>query len=95
MQSYSFGVFSAKRSEEAELLAFEWFPLIANYWRPGVVYAVDTPVRPTTPTGFAYKRLGGGTSDAEEPSWPTVLGGTVEDGSGSWECVAAASNGVS
>jgi hypothetical protein len=40
---------------------------------------------PTKWTGFAYVAQGNGTSGLTEPTWPTIAGGTVLDGSVTWK----------
>jgi len=46
-----------------------------------------TIVEPTTPNGFVYICTVAGTATGE-PTWPTVLGGTVTDGTVTWRCHA-------
>jgi len=45
-------------------------------------------VEPTTPNGFVYICTIAGSQAAAEPTWPTVLGGVVVDGSTTWRCHA-------
>lgn len=94
MRLVAFGVLDPKRSDETIPLRFDWFPLVAQFWEPGVIYAANAYVRPTSPTGFAYRRVANGLSGGAEPSWPTEPGLTVVDGDGDWECVIAGSNGL-
>lgn len=37
--------------------------------------------------GFQFKAISSGTTDASEPTWPTVLGGTVADGTVTWMAI--------
>ena len=94
--NHLFGTAAPKRSDESRLLWFEWYDLLAAFWRPGTVYALNAFVRPTTWTGFAYTRTGpaSSVSGGVEPAWPKELAGTVADGSGGWTAVEPSSNGV-
>lgn len=62
-------------------------------WATGIAKVAGNIVEPTTPNGFVYIALDAGTTDAAtEPTWPTVLGGTVIDNAGAsqitWRCHA-------
>ena len=50
--------------------------------------AVGTVIKPTAgkENGFVYECTTAGTGSATEPTWPTVLGDTVTDGSTVWTC---------
>lgn len=77
-------------SKPVELNLFRW---CANYWRANELFPNSETIRPAIATGFAYQSAGG-TSAAREPIWPKVLGATVLDGSVTWTCVAADTNGI-
>lgn len=79
----------AGRAVELEL-----FNKCANFWRPNEQYANGDFIRPNIATGFAYQATTG-TSGIREPRWPTTLAGTVTDGSVTWTCAAAGTNGLS
>lgn len=49
-------------------------------------YGLGDVVKPTSPNGYVYECTTEGTSGANEPSWPTSVGSTVEDGSVVWTC---------
>jgi hypothetical protein len=55
-------------------------------WTANTAYSLGTFVRPTTKNGFVYKCTTAGTSGSTEPSWSTVEGGTVTDGTVVWTC---------
>ena len=51
-------------------------------------------VRPSIPNGFSYECTVPGTTGAREPFWKTTIGETVRDGSVTWTCRAAETNGL-
>lgn len=56
-------------------------------------YTLGQLVTPVTPNGFAYECAAAGTSHASnEPTWPTVIGQTVTDGTVTWRCEGATSD---
>ncbi len=58
-------------------------------WAVSVAYALVDLVVPTTVNGYTYECTVAGTSDAAtEPTWPTVVGDTVVDGTVTWTCRA-------
>lgn len=69
------------------------FKYCANFWRANEQFGAAEYARPNRSTGFAYQSSGG-TSGEREPVWPTVLGGTVVNGSITWTAVAAGLNGL-
>jgi hypothetical protein len=64
---------------------------IANSW--GRAHAVSTAylvgdiVRPSTGNTYVYMASVAGTSAGSAPTWPTVIGATVTDGTVTWTCV--------
>lgn len=59
--------------------------VFARVWEPTNLYVKNRHVRPSTSTGFYYFAQADGISGAVEPTWPTILGGTVVDGTITWE----------
>jgi D-tyrosyl-tRNA(Tyr) deacylase len=58
-------------------------------------YAVGDRVTPLAPNGYAYECATAGTSHAStEPSWPTVVGKTVSDGTATWRCAGTVTDRV-
>jgi hypothetical protein len=70
------------------------FRYCASFWRPNEQYALNEYARPGRATGFAYQSTTAGTSGAREPTWPRTLGATITDGSVTWTCVVAETNGL-
>lgn len=64
-------------------------PSIAT-WTASTAYSVGTLVKPTTATGYKYECTTAGTSGATEPTWPTTINQTVNDGTVVWTCRSAA-----
>jgi hypothetical protein len=60
--------------------ADSWATARAN----STVYAVGDVVRPATPNGHLYKCIVAGTSGGSPPTFPTVAGQTVVDGTATW-----------
>jgi len=60
-------------------------------WEASTAYILGDYVWPTTFNGYRYVCTTAGTSGASEPTWPTTLGDTVNDGSVVWTCIALAS----
>ena len=66
----------------------------ANSWGTvhtvSTVFTVDYVVRPSSGNGFLYRCAVAGTSASSAPTWPTVIGQTVTDGTVTWECAGRA-----
>ena len=59
----------------------------AQVWTAETAYSVGDIVRPTVGNGHVYRCTAAGTTGASEPTWPTDIGATVEDGTATWaEC---------
>lgn len=57
-------------------------------WEATTAYGVGQQVVPTELNGFVYAATVAGTSDAGEPTWPFVIGGTVVDDGVTWEAIS-------
>ena len=60
---------------------------IAN-WTASTALSLGVSRRPTSPTGYRYQVTTAGTTAGTQPTWPTVIGSTVSNGSVVWTCVA-------
>ena len=56
-------------------------------WKPNTTYYPFQYVRPTTDNGFQYAAVDGGKSGSVEPTWPTTINATVDDGTIQWTAV--------
>lgn len=66
-------------------------PLTSSWttWAANTAYSLDALRVPTTANGYLYMCVTAGTSHAStEPTWVTVIGATVSDGTVTWKCVA-------
>lgn len=61
-------------------------PFQTPSWQASTTYSAGDKVEPTTPNGYYYKCITAGTSDIAEPTWPTTIGQTVNDGTCVWRC---------
>lgn len=63
--------------------------LTSQRWKANTTYAPYQVVQPTIDNNFQYIVIDGGQSGSIEPTWPTTIGLTVNDGSIEWKCVSA------
>jgi phage tail-like protein len=54
-------------------------------WDDITSYLVGDRIIPITSNGYFYECITAGDSDSGEPTWPTTIGATVEDGTVVWE----------
>lgn len=54
-------------------------------WAASAAHAVNDPVQPVTNNGHFYLCTVAGTAGTTEPTWPTTAGGTVTDGTVTWQ----------
>lgn len=81
---------------ESVPVVLDCFNLCATFWRANEQYSQGEFIRPNRATGFAYECTTGGTSGAREPTyWPTTIAATRTEGSVTWTCRSAVTNGIS
>jgi hypothetical protein len=56
----------------------------SNAWAPSTSYSAGYIIRPTTGNGHVYLAQNTGVSGATQPTWPTIVGQTVSDGTMVW-----------
>lgn len=56
-------------------------------WSAGLAVTALDEIRTTAHNGYVYKAQGSGTTGGAEPTWPIVIGQTVNDNGITWECV--------
>lgn len=61
-------------------------PISPASWSNGVAKTTGAWITPTTPNGFYYEALDGGTTGGAEPTWPPYIGETVADNDITWVC---------
>lgn len=67
-------------------------PIISTFvpafpvWAATEPVAVNTAITPTVPNTFYFTAVQGGTTGSGEPTWPTVVGNRVADGTVVWVC---------
>lgn len=64
-------------------------PTRVNAWLANTAYAQHTVTKPTVYGILWYQAILGGTSGPTEPTWPLTVGGTVVDGTITWQIMAA------
>jgi hypothetical protein len=73
---------------------FDWTQEFASYWAAGGSFPQFSAIRPVSvTTGLEYVSSGGQAGE-EEPTWPTTIGGTVEDGSITWTAQALSNSSL-
>lgn len=73
---------------------FNWTREFSRRWKADFAFDTGITIRPESePTGLEYVSSGGQTG-AEEPNWPTTIGGTVTDGSITWTAQVLSSDSL-
>ena len=81
---YKLGAYHDK--DDVTLYGFDLRP---SDWTSTTIYNLDqTYVMPTATNGFYYMVISPGISSGTEPTWPTVVDGTVDDGTVEWKAIA-------
>lgn len=60
-----------------------------NAWAANTSYPYGFIAVPTVPNGYYFKVIApanGGLSSGTQPTWPTTIGATVQDGNITWQC---------
>jgi len=76
------------RVGEKNTFGIDWANWLSNRWIQGELVASGFTIRPSTPNGYQYICTTAGESGAVEPTWPTIIGATVTEGSVIWTCAA-------
>jgi len=71
------------RSCKVEEIIFNGDPSIR---KNSTAYSVGNFVVPTTFNSYIYECTTAGTSSGSEPTWPTTIGNTINDGTAVWTC---------
>lgn len=56
----------------------------ASVWTANTAYAAGAVIRPTSGNGHVYLAQNAGITDSTQPTWPTVVGQVVTDGTMVW-----------
>lgn len=77
---------SATNSAANGFVAATWTVRIGGTWLANTAYSRTFYRLPTVQNGFMYRVMTNGTTGATEPTWPTQIGETVNDGTVVWRC---------
>jgi hypothetical protein len=58
-------------------------------WAPVTGYVIGQVVRPALTPTMLFRCYAGGTSGSAAPTWPSIAGATVTDGTASWSAVGS------
>lgn len=80
------GFGTSQQSQNATVRKFVLnYTQIPTAWTANQVVAAGEIRRPTTPNGRRYLASAGGTTGATQPTWPTAYGGSIVDGTVTWQ----------
>lgn len=57
-------------------------------WQASTAVTLGQCLQPVTPNTYRYQCTTAGTTDSSEPTWPTVLGATVTNGTAIFTCIS-------
>lgn len=81
---------------ESVPVVLDCFNLCATFWRANEQHSTGDFIRPNRANGFSLECTSPGTTGSREPLvWPTTIGATLTEGSVTWTCRAAGTNGIS
>lgn len=83
-----------KDAGETRKVELDLFGKCANFWRANEQFGLNEFIRAEQSPGFSYEATIAGTSGSRPPTFPRAIGQTVTDGSITWTCRAAATNGL-
>jgi hypothetical protein len=68
--------------------------MAAPAWEADTAYILDDDVTPVIVNGFRYVCTSAGTTGSVEPTWPMIIGNTVNDGGVEWTCDGPTDNDI-
>lgn len=84
-----------KNPSDVRQLEVDFYSKCAALWKANEDTTLNEYALPTRPNGFAYQVTVAGRTGTDEPRWPTSIGVTVVNGSTTYQCAAAGTNGIS
>lgn len=86
---------NATTMQQMQSLFLNWsdtiYQVIQHFWQPKKAYVLGQVVwTPSMPAGAIAVCTKAGTTNGTEPTWPTIMGATVNDGGVTWKIVEEA-----